>query len=100
MCVTKSSLELRRLWQSPHEYPELEGLLKSAEQLLLVFFRREGEGFFSPLSGLLKFPPSLLLSLRGLLLLVLLEFVGFVLSGRLMPKFGGPSMVFKVPWIA
>lgn len=102
MWATKTSLELKRLLQSPHVYPEPGGFLRFAEQLLTVFFKGEGEGFFSPLSWPLAFPPSLilLLLLLGLLLLVLLELVGLVLRGRLMPKFGGPSMVFRVPWMA
>lgn len=99
MCTTKSSLELKRLLQSLHVYPELGGLFKSSEQLLLFFFTDKAEGFFSPLFWPLIFLPSLLL-LRGLLLLVLLELVGFVLSGRLIPRFGGPSVVFKVPCMA
>lgn len=31
---------------------------------------------------------------------MLLELVGLVLRGRLMPKFGGPSVLFRVPWMA
>lgn len=99
MWATKASLELKRLLQSPQVYPEPGRFLRSAEEL--GFLNVEGEDLFSPLSWLLTFPPSfLLLLLTRLLLLVLLEWVGLVLRGRLVPKFGGPSVVFRVPWMA
>lgn len=98
MWATKTSLELKRLLQSPQVYPKPGRFFWSAEEF--VFLNVEVEDLFSPLSWMLTFPSSFLLLLTRLLLLVLLERVGLVLRGRLMPKFGGPSVVFRVPWVA
>lgn len=57
----------------------------------LLFFFVGDVGFLSAFSRLLIETPSLLL------LFELMELVGLELRGRLMPRFGGPSMVFKMP---
>lgn len=95
MWATKASLELKTLLHSPHVYPEPGGLLRSPESF--VFLSGGGECFFCPLTW--SFSASFLLFTR-LPLLLLFECVGLVLRGRLTPRFGGPSMVFRVPWMA
>lgn len=88
MWATNTSLEVKRLLHSAHVYPGPEVFLCSE----LIFF--SGEDGFSLLSWPLSLPPSLLLELLQF------ELVSLVLSGRLLPRFGGPSVALSVPWMA
>lgn len=89
MWATNTSLEVKRLLHSPHVYPAPEAFLCSE----LIFFSGE-DSFFSLVSWPLSWPPSLLLKLLQF------ELVSLVLSGRLLPRFGGPSVALSVPWMA
>lgn len=96
MCTMKTSLCVNKRSHSMQVQPRQEvddGSFLGRSVPLLFFFVND-VGFFSPFSRLLIEPLSLLLLL---LLFRLMELVGLELRGRLMPRFGGPSMVFKVP---
>lgn len=97
MCEMKTSLCVNKRSHSLQVQPgqEVDDGTFLGRSVPLLFFFVGDVGFFSPFSRLLIEPLSLLLLL--LLLFGLMELVGFELRGRLMPRFGGPSMVFKVP---
>lgn len=94
MCTMKTSLCVNKRSHSMQVQPgqEVDDGSFLGRSVPLLFFFVNDVGFFSPFSRLLIEPLSLLL-----LLFRVMEFVGLELRGRLMPRFGGPSMVFKVP---
>lgn len=95
MCEMKTSLCVNKRSHSLQVQPgqEVDDGTFLGRSVPLLFFFVGDVGFFSPFSRLL----IELLSLLLLLLFGLMELVGLELRGRLMPRFGGPSMVFKVP---
>lgn len=91
MCAMKTSLCVNRRSHSPQVQPgqEVEVGTFLGTSVPLLFFFVGDDGFLSLFSLLLTEPLSLLLGL--------MELVGLELRGRLIPRLGGPSMVFRVP---
>lgn len=96
ICDIKTSLWVKRRSHSLQVQPGHEGdvddgvFVLRRSVALLVFLMAVGF-FLSPFSRPLREPTSLLLVLG------VMELIGLLLRGRLMPRLGGPSMVFRVP---